>query len=74
MVASLRGKGWISTTFYRTDEDPNVFWMAVVFESRDAYRANAESPGQDARYVRLRSCLEEDPEWHDGGIWRQLVA
>ena len=32
------------------------------------YRANAESENQHARYIRLRSILEGDPEWHDGEV------
>ena len=62
----LKDRGWVSTTIYRSETDPLVYWMSVVFSSREAYRANAESPHQDARYHRLRSCL--DPEWHDGEV------
>lgn len=61
--------GWLSTAIFRSLEDPLVFWMAVVFESREAYRENAERPNQDAQYIRLRSCLEADPEWHDGDVF-----
>ena len=32
------------------------------------YRANADSPEQDARYQKLRALLEDDPEWNDGEI------
>jgi len=53
---------------YRMDADPDVFMMAVVFDSKESYVANAESPEQDARYRRLRELLAEDPEWHDGEI------
>ena len=68
--AIRRGVSFISSTIYRSDEDPQVCWMAVLFESREAYRANAESPNTDARYRRFRTCLEADPEWHDGEVWR----
>jgi len=69
MANAIRDKGWVSTTLYRSDEDPQVFWMAVMFESKEAYHANAESPHQGERFQRLRSCLEEDPEWNDGEVW-----
>ena len=65
--------GFISSTIYRSDEDPQVYWMAVLFESREAYRANAESPNMDARYRRFRSCLEADPEWHDGEVSKHIT-
>jgi heme-degrading monooxygenase HmoA len=66
---SISDRGWLQTTLYRSDSDPQEAWMAVIFESREAYHANASSPNQDSRYRRLRSCLEADPEWHDGEVW-----
>ncbi len=60
--------GWISSTMMRTDADPLVFYLSVVFESEEAYRLNAERPNQDALYVRMRGGLEADPEWNDGEV------
>jgi heme-degrading monooxygenase HmoA len=65
--------GFVSWTFYRSDDDPLEVWLSVVFESRDAYRANAESESQHARFIRLRSILEDDPEWHDGEVLHRSV-
>ncbi len=42
--------------------------VAVVFESREAYRANAESSEQHQRYLEMRELLAEDPEWFDGEV------
>lgn len=53
---------------YRTDADPAVAYLAVGFESKAAYLANAASPEQHERYLRLRALLTADPEWHDGEI------
>jgi heme-degrading monooxygenase HmoA len=53
---------------YRMDADPSAYYMAVVFDSREAYVANANSPEQDQRYQRLRALLAAEPEWHDGEI------
>lgn len=53
---------------YRTDADPHVLFLVVAFESEEAYRANAESPEQHARYEAWRALLEADPEWHNGVI------
>ena len=68
-----RYKGLVAEHIYRTDADPDVYFMAVIFESRAAYFANADSPDQDARYRKFRALLAEDPEWHDGEIVDSLV-
>ena len=53
---------------YRMDGDPQEYWVAGVFESKDAYTSNSNTPEQDARFRQLRSLMETDPEWHDGEI------
>ena len=66
--------GFVGEYVYRTDDDPGEYYMAVVFESKEAYRANAESPAQHARYQRFRALLEADPEWHDGEVIVRLPS
>lgn len=66
--------GLISSYLYRSDDDPHELFLAVVFESREAYVANAERPEQHRRYVRMRELLEDDPEWHDGELVYRYVA
>jgi heme-degrading monooxygenase HmoA len=63
-----RPPGLIATYVYQTDADPDEYYLTVLFESRAAYLANAESPEQDRRYRRLRELLAADPEWHDGEV------
>jgi len=53
---------------YRTDADPQEVYLAVGFESREAYQANATSSEQQGRYEEYRALLEAEPEWHDGEI------
>jgi heme-degrading monooxygenase HmoA len=60
--------GLIGTNVYRMDNDANEYYLTVVFESKDAYVKNAESPEQDARYREFLTFLEGEPEWHDGEI------
>jgi quinol monooxygenase YgiN len=60
--------GVVAEYVYRMDADPNVYYLAVVFASQEAYRANATSPEQDASYRQLRAMLESDPEWNDGEV------
>lgn len=60
--------GVIKVYLYQTDADSREFYMAVVFENRESYTANAESQEQHQRYLKLRQHLESDPDWHDGNI------
>lgn len=66
--------GHIVTAVYRADAGDDEYWLAVIFESKEAYRANAEAPEQDARFQKLRSFLAADPEWHDGEILARMVS
>ena len=66
---ALANLGRLSTAMYRSREDPLVFWLTVVFDSYEAYRANAERPNQHSQYQRMRACLESDPRWHDGDVF-----
>src|SRR5687767_13654250 len=68
LESDLSAGGWRSTTVYQSDADPNELWIAVVFESKEAYRKNAESPEQNSRYEQMRALLDADPEWHDGEV------
>ena len=65
--------GAIAEYTYRMDSNPNEVYLAVVFDSRESYRTNAESPEQDAEYRQLLDLLVEEPEWHDGEIIHSRV-
>jgi quinol monooxygenase YgiN len=58
---------------YRSDRDPTEFFLAVRFENKEAYRANADSPEMHKRYLAYRELLEVEPEWHDGEIVHSSV-
>jgi quinol monooxygenase YgiN len=60
--------GYKTSYTYQMDADPTTVYVAIVFESREAYVANAQSPQMDAHYQELVALLEEPPEWHDGQI------
>lgn len=64
----LNVPGYVSSTVYRMDDNPNEIYLTVVFDDRDSYRANAESPEQDARYREMLELLDGEPEWHDGEV------
>ncbi len=60
--------GFVSIYVYRMDADPNVYYVAVAFENKEAYIANAQSPEQHARYEKMLALQVGVPEWHDGEI------
>jgi len=60
--------GYVGAYLYRMDNEPNTYFMAVIFESREAYHANADNPDQHERFLKMRELLAGDPEWHDGEI------
>ncbi|MDO8484695.1 MAG: hypothetical protein Q7S35_07090 [Candidatus Limnocylindrales bacterium] len=60
--------GFVGTHVYRMDADETEYDLVVMFEDRDTYRKNAESPAQDRPYREMRELLAEDPEWHDGEV------
>ena len=63
-----RPEGILGTYIFQMDGDPPEFWAVVVFQDRESYQKNAQSPEQDREYRALRALLLEEPEWHDGEI------
>ena len=63
-----RPPGFEGTLIYRMDADPNEIFMVVLFEDKESYLANAQSPEQHQEYMMVRERLAADPEWHDGQI------
>jgi quinol monooxygenase YgiN len=62
------GEGHIAHYIYQMDNDPTEFYLAVIFESREAYHKNAQRPETHAEYEMLVQFLEAEPVWHDGEI------
>jgi quinol monooxygenase YgiN len=60
--------GQIARYVYQMDANPGELFLVVVFESREAYWANAQSPEQNLRFQEMRALMLADPEWHDGEI------
>jgi hypothetical protein len=50
--------GYVATVVHQMDSDPDELYMAVVFESQEAYTKNADSPDQDARYREFIKLLD----------------
>jgi antibiotic biosynthesis monooxygenase (ABM) superfamily enzyme len=60
--------GMAAVYVYQMDADNREYYMAVMFESKDSYVANANSPEQHTRFMQLMTVLESEPEWHDGMV------
>lgn len=65
-------KGYLGEIIYQMDSNPNEIMLAVFFDSKESYHANANSPEQDKEYRKMRDLLDADPEWHDGEVIRQF--
>ncbi len=65
--------GWVYHTIFRSTTNPNEIWLSVVFESEEAYKANADSPEMDREYRHLLEHLEGEPEWHDGQVIHEAM-
>jgi quinol monooxygenase YgiN len=60
--------GAVAFYAYQMDADPNELYMVAIFESKEAYVANAQSAESDAQYQQWLEWLDAEPEWHDGEI------
>ena len=61
-------KGAVATYTYKLDRDPGTLLMAVVFQDKKTYRANADDPEQDKWFGRIAEHFAGEPEWNDGQI------
>jgi quinol monooxygenase YgiN len=69
MVEGARPAGYRASYLFQPDENPYdrpTMFLVAVFDDEASYRANADSPEQDAIYRRLRELLVDDPDWTDG--------
>lgn len=60
--------GYIHQFLYRLDAEPNIYYLVVIFRDQESYVANANSPEQHERYLKLLTVLDAEPKWHDGHI------
>lgn len=63
-----KAAGAIAIYLYRMDADPANFYLIVLFENKQDYTANANSPEEQRRNRDLLELLEGPPEWHDGEV------
>lgn len=66
--AALNVAGFISEQVYKMDNEPGIYYMSVLFKSRDAYKANAESQSMHQFYLKTMEFVDGEIEWHDGEV------
>jgi hypothetical protein len=66
--------GHVATAVYKADAGDGEYWLAVIFENEEKYRANADTPQQNERYEKMMESLAAAPEWHDGEIMYRDVS
>ncbi len=71
-----RAVGYISSELLWEDRETGRVCMVVHFTNKEQYQKNASSPEQHQFYLRLRDCMEADPEWIDGYLdrWDSLYS
>ncbi len=62
------GEGHVAHYIYQLDNDPNEFYLAEIFENKEAYHKNAQRPETNTDYEEMVKYLDEEPAWHDGEI------
>jgi quinol monooxygenase YgiN len=66
---------YIGRVMYQMDDDPDVFYLAGVFDSKKGYFTHSDKPETHTLYLQLLELLENEPQWHDGEIvfthWRE---
>jgi hypothetical protein len=60
--------GYVGSLVFQSDGNAGELWLIAIFQNKDSYFANADSPEQDQEFRRLRALLTADPEWHDGEV------
>jgi len=68
METGRQPEGYIGSYVFQSDQDANELWLVAIFEDKETYLANADSPEQNQEYRSMRQFLWSDPEWHDGAI------
>ena len=69
-----RTTGFVRAVLASSYDDLDEFSATVVFESKETYDANSESPEQAAWYEEFRRHIVDDPEWFNGNLEVQVMS
>ena len=59
-------QGALGGYLFKPDASASELIGIAIFESKEAYVANADNAEQNEWYAKLRALLESDPVWEDG--------
>ena len=68
-ISGLRVPGYRASYLFSPAVNPypeETAFLVAIFDDEESYRANADSPEQNERYLELREMLLADPDWMDG--------
>ena len=66
--SAATSEGYLGQYVYQMDNDPNELYLAVIYESKESYRANANSPKQNERFQEMKQYFAAKPDWRDGEV------
>ena len=69
-----RAKGFVRAVLASSYDDLDEFSAIVVFESKQSYDANSNSPEQSTWYQEFRQHIVDDPEWFNGNLEVQTTS
>jgi len=68
VTESVPVPGVVAVYVYQMDADSRDYYIGAVFDSKESYVTNAESPDQHQRFMQMMTVLDSEPEWHDGSV------
>ena len=67
-MGQVQPPGIVFEHIYKLDSGNDEYMMVVGFESKEAYKKNAESPDMHQMYLEYGKFLAADPDGPDGEI------
>lgn len=63
-----RPDGGVAAYVFKSDDDPQEFFLVAIFEDKASYRANAEDPETQQSFAEWSQFLAAEPQWNDGEV------
>ena len=60
--------GFVAQYVLKSEQHPGEVLTLTVFDSKAAYRQNADDPDQHRWFEQFRALLAAAPEWNDGEV------
>lgn len=60
--------GFLTTYVVKNVNRDGEYLGITVFDNKENFTGNSTDPAQHQWYLKMRECLESDPEWNDGPV------